>query len=601
MSFSNDFRSKMQAEGLQKEFVEGWVGLYEKLCAGDKGMITESSIEPVVSLPELESLPEGDKALLGKTVLLKLNGGLGTGMGLDKAKSLLPLKGGNTFLDLIAKQVLKLRGEGLPVKFMLMNSFSTEADTKEFFKKYPEIAKEWDGVAFQQNKSPKVDAETMKPIDWPQKPSCEWCPPGHGDIYAALVCSGKLDQLLQGGYEYAFVSNSDNLGATLDLRLLGRLASGGAPMLMEALGDARAREREREIRATDGRDTLVAWRRRKSRRRRHTCTQLLNSTAGSHIKTIAFILGGAQQLRRPLSEVCVRGEDDKKGGHLCRDLATGKLTLRESAQCPEEDEKAFQDIGKHRFFNTNNLWLNLKKLKEAMVGGVLPLPLIVNEKKVDPTSKEKPNPKVYQLETAMGAAIASLPGSEAVVVPFDRFAPVKTCNQLFGLRSDAYELSDDFTPVLSPGAFKPIVSFDDNYKMVPDMEAACPHGVPSLKACPKLKVKGKVLFLPGTIVQGETTIVNESDERAVVGGYLTGEVIATGCTEKNPAGSHRITVPPELFQRIMNGEAVPEDEIKKHVPVVATAAESSPGSPGEKKKKSSKKSAKVKKGMKGCC
>jgi UDP-N-acetylglucosamine pyrophosphorylase len=525
MSFSDDFRSKMQAEGLQKEFVDGWVGLYEKLCAGDKGMIPESSIEPVVSLPELESLPEGDKGLLGKTVLLKLNGGLGTGMGLDKAKSLLPLKGGNTFLDLIAQQVLKLRGEGLPVKFMLMNSFSTDADTKEFFEKYPEIAKEWDSVAFQQNKSPKVDAETMKPIDWPQKPSCEWCPPGHGDIYAALVCSGKLDQLLEGGYEYAFVSNSDNLGATLDLRLLGRLASGGAPMLME---------------------------------------------------------------------VCVRGEDDKKGGHLCEDKATGKLTLRESAQCPEEDEKAFQDIRKHLFFNTNNLWLNLKKLKEAMVGGVLPLPLIVNEKKVDPTSKEKPNPKVFQLETAMGAAIASLPGSEAVVVPFDRFAPVKTCNQLFGLRSDAYVLSDDFTPVLSPGSFKPVVKFDDNYKMVPDMEAACPGGVPSLKGCPKLTVKGKVLFMPGAIVQGETTIVNEGDERAVVGGYLTGEINATGCTEQNPAGSHRITVPTELFQRIMNGEAVPEDEIKKHAPVVDTAGE---GSPGKKKKKSTK----VKKGMKGCC
>merc|ERR1719282_2188696 len=133
--------------------------------------------------------------------------------------------------------------------------------------------------------------------------------------------------------------------------------------------------------------------------------------------------------------------------------------------------------------------------------------------------------------------------------------------------------------------------------MVPDMEAACPHGVPSLKACPKLKVKGKVLFLPGTVIQGETVIVNEGDERAVVGGYLTGEINATGCTEQNPAGSHCITVPPELFQRIMNGEAVPDDEIRKHAPVAETAAEGSPG----KTKKKKKKSVKVKKGMKGCC
>merc|ERR1719222_752165 len=102
---------------------------------------------------------------------------------------------------------------------------------------------------------------------------------------------------------------------------------------------------------------------------------------------------------------------------------------------------------------------------------------------MDPASKTNPGPKVLQLETAMGAAIASLPGSDAVIVPFDRFAPVKTCNQLFGLRSDAYVISPDFKPVLAPGALKPIVDFDDNYKMVPDMETAIPHGVPSLRQC----------------------------------------------------------------------------------------------------------------------
>merc|ERR1719197_1721709 len=105
-------------------------------------MIPEASIEPVKDLPELASLPEGDASLLSKTVVLKLNGGLGTGMGLDKAKSLLEIKNGLTFLDLIAKQILKLR-EKYPVRFMLMNSFSTEEDTKEFFKKYPEIYEAW--------------------------------------------------------------------------------------------------------------------------------------------------------------------------------------------------------------------------------------------------------------------------------------------------------------------------------------------------------------------------------------------------------------------------------------------------------------------------
>mmetsp|Transcript_115990 Transcript_115990/g.333092 ORF Transcript_115990/g.333092 Transcript_115990/m.333092 type:complete len:631 (+) Transcript_115990:53-1945(+) len=440
MSFSAEFREKMAAEGLHEAFIEGWLQLYEKFCNGDKGFIPESAIEPVTELPELDSLPEGDEGLLAKTVVLKLNGGLGTGMGLDKAKSLLEVKDGDSFLDLIAKQILKLR-EKYPVRFMLMNSFSTEEDTKEFFtRKYPEIAAAWDQeVSFMQNMSPKVDAETKQPVSWPAKPSAEWCPPGHGDIYAALVCSGKLDQLIADGYEYLFVSNSDNLGATMDLRLLGYLAETGAPMLME---------------------------------------------------------------------VCVRGEDDKKGGHLARQVGSGILTLRESAQCPKEDEKAFQDIGKHKFFNTNNLWLNLLHLRDAMVGGVMPLPIIVNEKKVDPSSKEDPGPKVFQLETAMGAAISSMPGSQAICVPFSRFAPVKTCNQLFALRSDAYTIDEEFKPVLAQGACKPVVDFDDNYKMVPDMEAAIPQGVPSLKQCKKVTVRGKVVFAANVVIIGDVSILN---------------------------------------------------------------------------------------------
>mmetsp|Transcript_131867 Transcript_131867/g.328792 ORF Transcript_131867/g.328792 Transcript_131867/m.328792 type:complete len:606 (-) Transcript_131867:297-2114(-) len=455
MSYSDDFRAKMAEQGLRPEFIEGWVALYEKFCAGDKGFIPESTIQPVTELPTLDSLQEVDESLLARTVVLKLNGGLGTGMGLDKAKSLLEVKNGDTFLDLIAKQILQLR-QKYPVRFMLMNSFSTEDDTREFFQKYPEIAEAWDQeVSFMQNMSPKVDAATKQPVTWPEKPSCEWCPPGHGDIYAALVCSGKLEQLLAEGYEYVFVSNSDNLGATLDLKILTYLAMTDSPMIME---------------------------------------------------------------------VCVRGEDDKKGGHLAQDIASGQLTLRESAQCPKEDEKAFQDITKHKFFNTNNLWLNLRHLQAAMANGVLPLPLIMNEKKVDPSSKENPGPKVYQLETAMGAAISCLPGSTAIEVPFDRFAPVKTCNQLFGLRSDAYVISSEFTPVLAPGACKPIVDFDDNYKMVPDMEAAVPHGVPSLKNCKKVKVKGKVVFGKGCIIEGEVEIYNTDKSAPVptVTGHIRG-------------------------------------------------------------------------------
>ena len=69
-----------------------------------------------------------NRSLLQHTVMLKLNGGLGTGMGLEKAKSLLPISGDDTFLDLIAKQVLHMRqASGGSLAFLLMNSFSTSA------------------------------------------------------------------------------------------------------------------------------------------------------------------------------------------------------------------------------------------------------------------------------------------------------------------------------------------------------------------------------------------------------------------------------------------------------------------------------------------
>ena len=84
-------------------------------------------------------------------------------MGLDKAKSLLTVKGEDTFLDFSAKQVGHMRESFGNVKFMLMNSFSTSADTMSFLgAKYPDLARE-DGLEMLQNKVPKLDAETLQP------------------------------------------------------------------------------------------------------------------------------------------------------------------------------------------------------------------------------------------------------------------------------------------------------------------------------------------------------------------------------------------------------------------------------------------------------
>jgi UDP-N-acetylglucosamine pyrophosphorylase len=328
------------------------------------------------------------------------------------------------------------------LKFMLMNSFSTSEDTLEALKKYTDLGTGSD-LEFVQNKAPKVTASDLSPSTWEKEPKHEWCPPGHGDLYPAMLGSGTLDKLLKKGFKYMFVSNSDNLGATLDLKILTHFAKSEAPFMME---------------------------------------------------------------------VAERTDADKKGGHLAKDKATGGLLLRESAQCPKEDEKEFQNTDKYKFFNTNNLWVDLSALKAQFKkhDGLLPLPVMKNEKTVDPVLKE--STKVLQLETAMGAAIQCFEGATALVIPRSRFAPVKTTNDLLALRSDAYELTKDFRIALAEkrAGVPPDVKLDGMYKFTKDMEKMIPNGPPSLIDCKKLVVEGEVTFAKGVVIKGSVNIKNAS-------------------------------------------------------------------------------------------
>ena len=154
----------MEAEKIAPSAISAFQSTFDSLVSGNTGLIPESTISPAPDLVESESFSgDANTSVLSKTVVLKLNGGLGTGMGLDKAKSLLKVKGNDTFLDLTAKQIIEMRKEfGMKVKFMLMNSFSTSEDTLNFFKEnYPELASE-DGLEMMQNKVPKLDAETLE-------------------------------------------------------------------------------------------------------------------------------------------------------------------------------------------------------------------------------------------------------------------------------------------------------------------------------------------------------------------------------------------------------------------------------------------------------
>lgn len=236
MSDFDAFEIKMRAAGMGDAAVAVFKRNYEALLRDETGMISEDSIVPATGLPKADELGEVEGAgLLGKAAVIKLNGGLGTGMGLQGPKSLLSVRDGVNFLDLMVKQILSLRNKsGEKVRLILMNSFSTSEKTLEHMERYAEQGlASAEEMEMMQNMIPKIDAESLKPVEWPADPDQEWCPPGHGDLYPALVGSGWLDRLLGEGVKYAFVSNSDNLGAVLDPVLLGYFAKSEAPFMME--------------------------------------------------------------------------------------------------------------------------------------------------------------------------------------------------------------------------------------------------------------------------------------------------------------------------------------------------------------------------------
>ncbi|MGZ5416170.1 MAG: UTP--glucose-1-phosphate uridylyltransferase [Nocardioides sp.] len=231
-------RDKMVTAGVDPVAIEVFAHYYRLVESGETGMIPESTIEPLDSdaLADVEIPDDVAREAIGRTVVIKLNGGLGTSMGMDRAKSLLDVRGDLSFLDIIARQVLAVREKyDAPLPLIFMNSFRTSADTREVLARYPDLAVGDLPLEFLQNKEPKLREDELTPVEWPKDPDLEWCPPGHGDIYTALRGTGLLDRLIDAGYTQVFVSNSDNLGAVPDPRVAGWFARSGAPFAIEAV------------------------------------------------------------------------------------------------------------------------------------------------------------------------------------------------------------------------------------------------------------------------------------------------------------------------------------------------------------------------------
>jgi len=428
----------MRQAGIAPTAMRVFADYYRQLVDGATGMILEDTIEPLTDLPRLADLTErpDDRDALARTVVIRLNGGLGTSMGLAGPKTLLPVRDGRTFLDLIVEQVRWVRHRyDVRLPLLLLDSRHTRDATLAALAAYPDLPVAGLPLDLLQSEEPKLRADDLTPVRWPADPRLEWCPPGHGDLFPSLWDAGLLDALLAAGFRYALAANADNLGCVPSAVLAGWFARSGAPYA---------------------------------------------------------------------AEVTARTPMDVKGGHLARRRSDGRLILRETAQTTPADMAHFTDPARHPFAHCNNLWFDLAALRGVLAAhdGNLHLSLIRNGKTVDPT--EPSSPAVWQLECAMGAAIAVFDGAVAIEVPRGRFVPVKTTNELALLRSDVFALGNDAVPqsTVSP---LPVVALSRDYKLIDDFEALAPHPL-GLRGARSLTVQGAWRFGAGVTVTGDVVL-----------------------------------------------------------------------------------------------
>ena len=455
---------KMKAHGLSETAIAQFEHLYDVWQHEDgTTWIREEDIEPVQDIPNFAQIYETinhDKAVdaFAKTAFLKLNGGLGTSMGLDCAKSLLPVRRHKAkqmrFIDIILGKVETARNRlGVELPLTFMNSFRTSADTMKVLNRDKRFHQDDIPMEIIQHVEPKIDLSTGEPVSFPSNPDLEWCPPGHGDLYSTLWESGLLDILESHGFKYLFISNSDNLGARPSRTLAQHFENTDAPFMIE---------------------------------------------------------------------VSKRTEADRKGGHIVRDKVTGRLMLREMTQVAPEDAAEAKNIDKHPYFNTNNIWVRIDSLREklAQSNGVLPLPVIRNYKTVDPTDAS--TTEVIQLETAMGAAVSLFNGAICVEVDRMRFLPVKTTDDLFIMRSDRFHLTDQYEMEDGNYIFPNVQLDTRFYKNIHDFDDRFPYGVPSLAAAASVTVEGDWTFGRDVNFYGEATLHDEGRPSYVPNGEFVG-------------------------------------------------------------------------------
>lgn len=236
-----------QARNAFEKDMQGFYDLFLRFCRNKDHKIDWSRIQspssdmvvPYSSLPD--SRPSQEPALLSQLAVLKLNGGLGTTMGCIGPKSAIEVRDGMNFLDMTVRQLERLNSVySTNVPLYLMNSFNTDAETRKIIQKFGGKNR-LNIVTFNQSRYPRIGKDSLLPIPTVPNDSNEaWYPPGHGDIFDSLNHSGLLDQLIEEGKEYLFISNIDNLGATVNTTILKHMADSGAEFIMEVTDKTKA-------------------------------------------------------------------------------------------------------------------------------------------------------------------------------------------------------------------------------------------------------------------------------------------------------------------------------------------------------------------------
>ena len=400
------------------------IGRWKFLRNPDEGKILQYSSLPI---PDKESLADS----LARLTVCKLNGGLGTSMNCQGPKSAIIVRGKKTFLDLIIEQMIELNNKfQSDVPLMLMNSFRTHSTTDRIVGLSKGVTKV---ISFCQNWYPRLLADDSGFLDALKLNLDAWYPPGHGDLYSCLFDKGYIDDLLKEGREFLFISNSDNLGATVDLKILNFIISNEIPFLME---------------------------------------------------------------------VASKTEVDTKGGVLYQNKK--QIKLLEIADVPLEHVPEFCGTDKFKFFNTNNIWVNLVQIKKLLEEGSLNLDLIVNRKIIK-------NLNILQLETAVGSAFNSIPGAVGMNVPRSRFLSVKKTSDLLLVQSSLYKLERGTLKrnLAAKITSLPKVHFRSPFDELKEYQKRIPVS-PDITSLETLELEGQVSFKGEVTLKGNVRLISKN-------------------------------------------------------------------------------------------